>query len=78
MMRLFRYLCTVFNIIAYDNRTIPSDGNPLTLKSVFCLSEYKAFYLLQISKVRCVQVTEQLLHAHTSHLNNHSVTGRTL
>ena len=39
MLRLFRYLCTVFNIIAYDkhdNRTIPSDLRWLEAKRAQC------------------------------------------
>ena len=48
MLRLFRYICTVFILIAYDkhdNRTIPPYGNHHTLMPMFCLSKSDTLYL---------------------------------
>ena len=47
-MRLCPHLCAALNFIAYDiydNWTVPSDGNLVTLTPMFCLSESQTFYL---------------------------------
>ena len=48
-MRLCPHLCAALNFISYDKRhdarPVPSDGNPVTLTPMFCLSESHTFYL---------------------------------
>ena len=48
-MRLCPHLCAVLNFIAYDKRhdarPVASDGNPIALTPMFCLSESDTFYL---------------------------------
>ena len=48
-MRLCPHLCTALNFISYDKRhdarPVPSDGNPIALTPIFCLSESDTFYL---------------------------------
>ena len=51
-MRLCPHLCTALNFISYDKRhdarPVPSDGNPIALTPIFCLSESDTFYLYPI------------------------------
>ena len=48
-MRLCPHLCAALNFISYDKRhdarPVPSDGNPIALTPMFCLSESHTFYL---------------------------------
>ena len=48
-MRLCPYLCAALNFISYDKRhdarPVSSDGNPIALTPMFCLSESHTFYL---------------------------------
>ena len=51
-MRLCPHLCAALNFISYDKRhdarPVPSDGNPIALTPIFCLSESDTFYLYPI------------------------------
>ena len=51
-MRLYPHLCAALNFISYDKRhdarPVPSDGNPIALTPMFCLSESDTFYLYPI------------------------------
>ena len=48
-MRLCPHLCAALNFISYDKRhdarPVASDGNPIALTPMFCLSESDTFYL---------------------------------
>ena len=51
-MSLCPHLCAALNFISYDKRhdarPVPSDGNPIALTPMFCLSESDTFYLYPI------------------------------